>query len=209
MDTRRIRILVVDDHSFVRLGLVEYLQLEPDFEVVGSARNGTEALALNRQHGPDVALVDLMLPDLDGIGLITALRLANPPLRALILSTYHGDEDIYRAFKAGAAGYVLKSAEPAELVAAIRAAQAGEASMSPPVAAALARRLSRPDLTARELDVLRLLTTGHSNKEIGAALGISEGTAKLHVHRLLDKLGVADRTQAALRALQSGLIRPA
>lgn len=202
----KIRILVVDDHYFVRVGLLECLALEPDFEVVGEAADGPAALEQARRTRPQVVLVDLRLPGMGGLELITALRQAAPDARALVLSTYQGEEDVYRAFQRGARGYLLKSMEQEDLVAAVRAVQAGRTYLPPVLAERLARRLPRPDLSPREAEVLRLIVAGRSNKEIGAALQITEGTVKLHVHRVLEKLDVADRTQAATRAIESGLV---
>jgi two-component system NarL family response regulator len=156
---------------------------------------------------PDIVLVDLRLPGTDGAEVIAALRREFPKVKAIVFSTYHGDEDIYRAFQAGAKGYVLKSMEREDVIQAVRTVQAGQSYLPPLVAERLSRRLPRPALSARELEVLHLIVQGRSNKEIGTALRITEGTVKLHVHAVLGKLQVADRTQAATAALRSGLVR--
>jgi DNA-binding NarL/FixJ family response regulator len=206
-ENKKIRILIVDDHYFVRVGLTECIHMEADLEVVAGAGNGQQALEEYRRVRPDVVLVDLLLPGMNGSELTAAILRESPEAKAIILSTYHGDEDIYKAFQSGARGYLLKSMERETLVDAIRTVHRGRNYIPPVVAERLSRRMPRPDLSARELDVLHLIVKGLSNKEIGAALEITEGTVKLHVRKVLEKLKVADRTQAATAALQSGIIR--
>ncbi len=202
----KVRILIVDDHYFVRLGLVECIHMEEDMEVVAEAGNGPQAVEAYRQAKPDVMVVDLILPVMSGIEVTTAVRQEFPTAKAIVLSTYDGDEDIYRAFQAGAMGYLLKSMEREALVQAIRVVHSGQNYIPPLIAERLSQRMPRPQLSTREVEVLRAIVQGLSNKEIGLALNITEGTVKLHVHKLLEKLGVADRTQAATTALQRGII---
>lgn len=180
--------------------------MEEDMEVVAEACNGAQAVEVFRKVIPDVMLVDLVLPVLSGPEVTATVRQEFPEAKAIVLSTYDGDEDIYRAFQAGARGYLLKSMERETLVQAIRVVHSGQNYIPPLVAERLSRRMPRPQLSARELDVLERIVEGLSNKEIGSALDITEGTVKLHVHNLLEKLGVADRTQAATAALQRGII---
>jgi DNA-binding NarL/FixJ family response regulator len=204
-----IRLLVVDDHPVVRAGMVAVLGEEGDFEVVGEAANGAEALALVTSLTPDVVLMDLRMPVMDGAE-ATARIVAGPAApHVLVLTTYDTDADIVRAVEAGARGYLLKDAPTAVLADAIRRAARGETVLAPPVAARLAERLrapTRPELTARELDVLRLVATGLSNADIGRALFIGEATVKTHLIRAFAKLGVTDRTAAVTAAYGLGLI---
>lgn len=203
----KIRILVVDDHYFIRVGLAECIHLEPDMEIVAEASNGLQAVEEFRRARPDILLTDLILPGLNGTEVTAMICREFPDARIIILSTYGGDEDIYRAFQAGAKGYLLKSMERETLIDAIRAVHSGKNYVPPMIAQRLSQRLPRPDLSARELEVLHSVVNGLSNKEIGSALGITAGTVKLHVHNVLEKLKVADRTQAATAALRSGIIR--
>lgn len=203
----KIRILVVDDHYFIRVGLAECIHLEPDMEIVAEASNGLQAVEEFRRARPDILLTDLILPGLNGAEVTAMICREFPDARIIILSTYGGDEDIYRAFQAGAKGYLLKSMERETLIDAIRAVHSGKNYVPPMIAQRLSQRLPRPDLSARELEVLHSVVNGLSNKEIGSALGITAGTVKLHVHNVLEKLKVADRTQAATAALRSGIIR--
>ena len=204
---RPIRVLVVDDHPVVRDGLSALLQRQGDMDVVGEAANGAEALAEFRRLRPDVTLVDLRLPDMDGAQLIAALRQEFPGMRALVLTTYDGDEDIYKALRAGARGYLLKDMLREELLDAVRAVHAGMRRIPPAVAVRLAERMPGRELTARERDVLQLIVAGKSNKEIASALGLTEGTVKGYVNTMLDKLEVTDRTQAAVAAVRRGIVR--
>jgi two-component system NarL family response regulator len=203
---RPLRILIADDHPVVREGLAAIIERQPDMSVVAEAANGQETLDLFRQHRPDVTLVDLRMPKLDGVTVITTIRQEFPEARIIILTTYDGDEDIYRGLLAGAKAYLLKDAPREALLEAIRAVHTGQKRIPAEVAAKLAERLSSSELTGRELEVLRLIVAGRSNKEIGQALSITEGTVKAHVNNILSKLGVNDRTQAVTEALRRGLV---
>jgi two-component system NarL family response regulator len=204
---RSIRVLVADDHALMRGGVVAVLRDAPGLTVVAEAADGAEAVALYARHRPDVALVDLKMPALDGAGVVEQVRARYPDARLVILTTYDADDDVERALRAGAKAYLLKDVDPGELVACVRAVHAGRSWVSPAIAAKLAERLMRVELTPREMGVLRELATGKSNKEIAAALGIVEGTVKLHVTRLYEKLGVSSRTEALAVAMRRGLIR--
>ena len=201
-----IRILIADDHALVLEGLAAILGREPDIAVVAQARNGREAVELFRKERPDVGLIDLKMPEMDGLEVITAIRREIRRAALLVLTTYDRDEDVFRCLRAGAQGYLLKDVEPNEVLAAIRAAHRGERYLSPEIALKLAEHVTFSDLTPRELDVLRELVAGKSNREVGAALFISEGTVKVHVNNILSKLGVNDRTQAVTTALKRGLV---
>jgi two-component system, NarL family, response regulator len=202
-----IRVLIADDHPVVREGVAAMIERRPDMTVVGEAATGREAVAAYRAAQPDVVLMDLRMPDMTGVEAIGAIRGEFPGARIIVLTTYDGDEDIYRGLQAGARAYLLKDAPRDDLLDAIRAVHAGQSRIPPAVAARLAERvLAGPELTARELEVLQGIVAGRSNKEIGAALGISEGTVKAHVNNILGKLGVNDRTQAVTTALQRGIV---
>jgi NarL family two-component system response regulator LiaR len=205
-----IRILIVDDHGVVRQGIRMYLSLDPELEVVGEATNGVEAVNLARQLKPDVVLMDLLMPEMDGIAATAAIRHELPDTEVIALTSVLEDQAIYRAMRAGAIGYLLKNTKADELVQAIKAAAAGQVQLSPEVARQLMREVGVPDspekLTERETEVLRLLAQGKSNKEIGATLVIGEKTVKTHVSNILSKLGVSSRTQAALYAVRVGLV---
>lgn len=202
----QIRLLVADDHHIVRQGLVSMINRVPDMEVVAEATGGREAVELFAKHKPDVALLDLRMPTMDGVEAVTAIRASAPEARIVLLTTFDGDEDIYRALRAGAKAYLLKDATLEQLVECIRAVYTGKTCIPPSVAAKLAERMSGPELTARELDVLRLMAEGRSNKEIGSRLFITEGTVKLHVNNILSKLGVGGRTEAVTIAIKRGLV---
>ncbi len=209
-----IRILIVDDHAVVREGLRAFLDLQDGLEVVGEAADGDEALIAAGRLDPDVILMDLVMPKLDGVSAMRALRLRAPAARVVVLTSFLEDERLLPAIQAGAAGYMLKNAEPSELARAIRAAAAGDAVIDPTVAARLVDAISvrsaqseRSVLTRREQQVLELIARGRSNKRIALELGIAEKTVKTHVGHLLAKLGVTDRTQAALLAVREGLVR--
>jgi two-component system NarL family response regulator len=204
---RLIRVLLADDHAIVRGGVAAVLRDAGDIAVVAEAANGTDAVALFERHRPDVALVDVKMPELDGPAVVAAIRGRWADARIVVLTSFDADDDIERALKAGARAYLLKDVQPAELVACVRAVHQGRAWVSPSIAAKLAERMTRVDLTPREMTVLRLLAEGMSNKEIAARLGIAEGTAKLHVSRAYEKLGVANRTEAMAVALRRGLLR--
>lgn len=204
--TDTIQIMIVDDHAIVRQGLVALLKTVPGFAVVAEGADGDEAVALYRQHRPDVTLMDLRLPKRNGVDAIARIREEFPGARIIVLTTFDGDEDIYRAMQAGARGYLLKGMDLAELTDAVRTVHAGKSRIPSRVAEKLAERMSGATLTARELEVLQLIVAGKSNKDIGNALFISEATVKTHVNSLLSKLGVEDRTQAATTALQRGIV---
>jgi len=203
---KKIRIMVVDDHFAIRMGLTGSINLEPDMAVEAEASNGSQAIEGFRKHQPDIVLMDLKLPGASGIEATAAICKEFPKAAIIMLSTHDGEEDIYRSLQAGARAYILKDAAREELVAAIRKVHVGERVISPAVGARLAERMTRAELTAREIEVLKLMAKGRSNKEIGSALGIAEVTVKLHVGHLLTKLNANDRTQAATTALQRGIL---
>jgi two-component system NarL family response regulator len=204
--TALIRLLIVDDHHVVRSGITASVQLEDDIRVVAEAENPSQAIALAKEHRPDVILMDLRMPDGGGIPAAAALRTEAPDSRVLIFTTFDGDEDVYRAMQAGAYGYLLKSAPRDELLIAIRTVAAKKRYLPPALGARLASRLSAQNLSAREVEVLRFLGRGRANKQIGAELGISEETVKRHVSNIFAKMGVADRAQATAEALKRGII---
>ncbi len=204
--TAPIRVLIADDHAVVREGLAAMIARRSDMQVVAEAADGAQAVELARVHRPDVILMDLRLPNLDGVVAIAQIRSDRPQARVIVLTTYDDDEDIYRALRAGAMAYLLKDTPRDELLDTIRAVHAGQKRIPPDVAVKLAERILAPELTERELEVLKLIVAGKSNKEIGAALSISEGTVKVHVNSILGKLGVNDRTQAVTAALQRGIV---
>jgi DNA-binding NarL/FixJ family response regulator len=207
-----IRVLLVDDHAVVREGLRAVLELDGSIVVAGEAADGEEALAEAERLRPDVVLMDLAMPRRDGVSAMRELRRRLPATRAIVLTSFADEERLLPAIRAGAAGYLLKDAEPAELVRAVHAAHAGEALLDPAVAARVVAALAEPAgaagerLTAREREVLALVGRGLSNKRIARELGLSEKTVKTHVGHVLAKLGAADRTQAAVQALRAGLI---
>jgi two-component system NarL family response regulator len=201
-----IRVLIVEDHNVVRQGLVALLNVVEGLEVVGEAADGVEAIAEYRKSRPDITLVDLRLPKLSGVEVIQRIRMEAPHARLIVLTTYDGDEDIYRALKAGAKGYLLKGMTTQELIATIREVHAGRAHIPPAIAEKLAERMGTEDLTPREAEVLEQIVNGKSNKEIATELAISEATVKTHINSLLSKLGVTDRTQAATAAIRRGIV---
>lgn len=201
-----ITLLLIDDHFVVRSGLAASLELEDDLQVVAEADNGGQALALFERHRPDVVLMDLQLPGLNGIEATAAILTLHPEARVLIFSTFARDEEILRALRAGALGYLQKSASRPELIAAIREVAAGRESLPAEMAARLLDRSARAEVTPRELEILTLITRGRANKEIAADLGIAEDTVKQHVSRILQKLGVNDRAQATAEAIRLGLV---
>jgi DNA-binding NarL/FixJ family response regulator len=206
MDDKKIRIVVIDDQAVVRQGFVSLINTVADMEVVAEGTNGQQAVDLYREHKPDVMLIDLRMPVLSGVEAIAAIRREFPPARMIVLTTYDGDEDIYRSLQAGAQGYLLKDVFFEDLEDAIRKVHAGSRRIPSAVAERLAERMSGSDLTGRELEVLQQIVAGRSNKEIGAQLNISEATVKSHINNILSKLGVSDRTQAATTALQRGIV---
>ena len=205
-----IRILVVDVHAVVRQGLKMFLGLDPDLEVIGEAQDGAEALKRARELHPDVVLMDLLMPVMDGITAIGLLRAEMADIEVIALTSVLEDASVVGAVKAGAIGYLLKNTESDELCRAIKAAAQGQVQLSPAAAARLMREMRQPEnpdsLTERETDVLRLLARGRANKEIARDLQIGEKTVKTHVSNILSKLGVQSRTQAALHAVKSGLV---
>ena len=202
-----IRVLIADDHGVVREGLVAMIGRQEEMMVVAQAANGAEAVELWRSHRPDVTLLDLRMPVLDGVGAIGQIRAEDPKARILILTTYDGDEDIYRGMRAGAKAYLLKDTPREELLQCIRAVYHGESYIPPAVAAKLASQVSGERLTGREVEILTLMARGSSNKAIGRELGISEGTVKTHVKSILQKLDATSRTEAASIAAKRGLVR--
>jgi DNA-binding NarL/FixJ family response regulator len=201
-----IQIMVVDDHHIVRQGLVALIGTLPGMQVVAQASDGEQAIDLYRTHRPDITLMDLRLPNKNGVDAIAQIREEFPAARIIVLTTFDGDEDIYRALQAGAKGYLLKGMNADELTEAIRAVHAGKSRIPAVVAERLAERMGGPSLTGRELDVLKRIVGGRSNKEIAGDLFISEATVKTHINSILSKLGVSDRTQAATTALQRGIV---
>jgi len=205
MSDTNIRVLIADDHPVVRSGLAMILSYSEGIETVAEACTGVEAVELFRQHQPDVVLMDLKMPEMGGVDAIAAIRQEFCDAHIIVLTTYDGDEDIYRGLSAGARGYLLKNVTHQTLVDGIRRVHAGQKYIPPDVGARLAERMNSPQLTERERQVLLLLTEGKSNQEIAAALHISEGTIKFHVNGILRKLNVSDRTQAVLVALKRGI----
>lgn len=211
----RISVMVVDDHPMVRQGVGGFLSLQPDLQVVAEAGNSAEAVRFAAEHQPLVALMDLTLPDQDGITTMIALRAVSPSTRVLLLSSFHEPFQVRRALESGATGYLLKDIEPEELVSAIRRAAAGVSTLSPRIVTQLVESMqptpkatSGPELSAREHEVLVLVAQGHNNASIADRLGIGEKTVKTHVSSILFKLDLVDRTQAAAYAWRQGLVEP-
>jgi DNA-binding NarL/FixJ family response regulator len=202
-----IRILVVEDHHVVRQGLIALLNVVDGVTVVGEAADGLDAIQQFQAIQPDVTLIDLRLPKLSGVEVIQRVRATQPTARFIVLTTYDGDEDIFRALQAGARAYLLKGMTVDLLLSTIRSVHAGRSIIPPPIAQKLAERMGTEQLTHREQDVLEQIVRGKSNKEIGVELDISEATVKTHINSLLGKLGVTDRTQAATAAIQRGLVQ--
>ena len=197
---------MIDDQAIVRQGFVALINTVPDMDVIAEGINGQQAIDLYNQHTPDVTLIDLRMPVVGGVEAITAIRQNFRDARLIVLTTYDGDEDIYRSLQAGAKGYLLKDVFFEELETAIRTVHAGSRHIPAAIAMRLAERMASSDLTSREMEVLELIVRGQSNKEIGASLTISEATVKSHINNILSKLGVSDRTQAVTTALQRGLV---
>jgi two-component system NarL family response regulator len=202
----KIRVLIVDDHSLVAEGLANIINYDPEMTVVAQAEDGQQAIYRYREHQPDVTLMDLRMPRMGGVEAITAICTEFKSARIIVLTTYDGDEDIYRGLRVGAQGYLLKDAKPNELLNAIRIIHSGQHYVSPTVARKLVERMNNPVLSERELEVLRLMAQGLSNQDIGTALNIGESTVKSHVTRILSKLGVNDRTQAVIVAVKRGFV---
>jgi len=205
-DRKPIRILTVDDHPLLREGIAALINAESDMKLVAEASNGCEAIEQFRLHRPDVTLMDLQMPALNGIEAIVGIRREFPNARIIVLTTYSGDIQVLRALRAGARGYVLKGHVHRELLDTVRAVHAGQKRIPPEVAAALADHATDDDLTSREIDVLRLIATGNANKQIAASLSITEETVKSHVTNILAKLGANDRTHAVTIGLKRGII---
>ncbi|HYW71656.1 MAG TPA: response regulator transcription factor [Pyrinomonadaceae bacterium] len=206
MESKKIRVMVIDDQAVVRQGFVSLISTVPDMEIVATGSNGREAVELFREHQPDITLIDLRMPVMSGVEAITEIRREFAGARIIVLTTYDGDEDIYRSVQAGAQGYLLKDMFFEELENAIRKVHGGARLIPGSVAERLAARMSSSELTSRELEVLKQIVDGKSNKEIASELSISEATVKSHINNILSKLGVSDRTQAATRALQRGIV---
>lgn len=204
---KSIRVLIVDDHFMARLGLGVPINGEPDMKVVGEAADAAEAIALFRKLKPDVVTMDYRLPGAGGVEAAQQILAEFPEARVLMITAYEGEEDIFRAIQAGACGYLTKDASRAELLDAIRRAHAGETVLAPAVAAKLRERQRREPLIPREIDILRHIVDGRANKEIASALNLSEPLVKLHVRKILEKLGAPDRTRAATLAIERGIVR--
>lgn len=209
----RIAVVIVDDHTIVRQGLRTYLQLQPDIEVVGEAANGNEAVNVVRDTLPDVVLMDLVMPGGDGVEATRKVRAVSPSTHVIVLTSFSEDEKVFASIKAGAQGYLMKDVLPQDLVRAIRTVHRGEAQLDPEIARKLMQEFTNPqpatpkhDLTERELEVLRLIAHGKSNKEISEELVLSEKTVKTHVSNILQKLHLSDRTQAAVYALRQKIV---
>jgi two-component system, NarL family, response regulator len=207
MPSPMIRVMCVEDHRIVREGLALIINQEPDMKVVGSCATVDESIELYRTLRPDVTLMDLRLGPASGVDAIKAIRKENPDARIIVLTMYEGDEDIFRAHQAGASTYLLKDTLSSDLVRVVREVHAGERPVLPEVQARLAERASMPTLTAREVEVLQLISQGLRNKEVGAMLGITEGTVQIHVKNIFAKLNVNDRTGAVQVAVRRGLIQ--
>jgi DNA-binding NarL/FixJ family response regulator len=206
-NTNKIRVLVVDDHQVVRMGMKAMINAEADMEVVAEAGDGRAAITAYELQRPDITLMDLRLPGMSGPEIITEIRKRAPHANIIVITTYDADEDVYRAVQAGARGYLLKGTFAEGMLEAIRHVHAGRRLIAPEVAARLADRVSSPSLTSREISVLELVARGMSNKEIGATLFLTEDTIKTHLRHAFGKLGVSDRTEAAMLAVQKGIIR--
>jgi DNA-binding NarL/FixJ family response regulator len=202
----KITVMVVDDHPLMRVGVAAIINARPNMTVVAQTGTGEEAVALFHEHKPDITLMDLRLPKMSGVDAILAIRAHYPESRFVVLTTYEGDEDIHRAFEAGARGYVIKGMPYQTLIDALLRVHAGGRFLPPPVVRALESRMPDSDLSPREQEVLQLLVNGRSNKEIASELGITNATVKCHVSTILMRLNVSDRTQAVVAALQRGLV---
>ena len=205
-ETKTIRILTVDDHAPLRAGIASLVEFEPNMELVAQASTGREGIEQFRRHRPDITLMDVQMPDISGIEAIIAIRSEFPDARIIVLTTYVGDVQVVRALKAGARGYLLKASVHVNLLETIRAVHAGQKRVPPEVAAELAMHTAEDQLTARELEVLKLIAKGNANKEIAAQLSVREDTVKSHVGNILDKLAANDRTHAVTIALKRGII---
>jgi two-component system, NarL family, response regulator LiaR len=209
----KITVVIVDDHTIVRQGLRTYLELQPDLLVVGEAANGSEAMAVVKESLPDIVLMDLVMPVMDGVDATRAITAMSPSTRVIVLTSFSEDEKVFASIKAGAQGYLMKDVLPSDLVAAIRTVNRGEAQLDPEIARKVMQEFANPqpvapkhDLTDRELEVLRLIAQGKSNKDISEDLVLSEKTVKTHVSNILQKLHLSDRTQAAVFALRQKIV---
>jgi DNA-binding NarL/FixJ family response regulator len=207
-DREPIRILVVEDHFVTRLGLISVIQTQPDMVVVAEAQSGEDAIALYLEHRPNVILMDLRIQGMSGIDSIIAIRKEDPKAKTIVLTTYEGNEHIYRAIQAGVHAYLLKNVDGEELLKAIRLVHSGHRYIPTDIAMSLAERLPKSDLTFREMEVLKELVKGLNNREIASSLAIAEATVREHVSNILSKLNVRDRTQAVSIALKQGIIQP-
>jgi NarL family two-component system response regulator LiaR len=212
-EVEKISLVIVDDHAIVRQGLRTYLELQPDIEVVGEASDGREALEVVRDTLPDIVLMDLVMPHVDGVEATRTITMLSPSSRVIVLTSFSEDEKVFASIKAGAQGYLMKDVLPQELVRAIRTVHRGEAQLDPEIARKLMQEFTNPqpatpkhDLTERELEVLRLIAQGKSNKDISEDLVLSEKTVKTHVSNILQKLHLTDRTQAAVYALRQKIV---
>lgn len=204
--SQSIRILIVDDHPVVCTGLASMLSAHSSLEVIGSASSGEEALAIVERDRPDLMLLDLRMPGMDGVAVLQSLKRISPAPRVIILTSFEKEEDIYRAIRAGAQGYLLKDTTESEMITAITDVVYGKRYIPRHIAARLADRMMRADLTARELQILELIAGGATNKEIAVALDISDNTVRHHVNHIMEKLGVSDRTEAVATAMRSGVL---
>jgi two-component system NarL family response regulator len=207
MKQPKIKILVADDHPYVRDGIVSLVATEKDMQVVAQAADGAEAVALAKKHQPDIILLDLRMPELDGLDAITQIQSLGLASKVVVLTTYESEQDIHLALKQGARGYLLKDTPRPELLDAIRRAHRGETCIPSRISQKLVEKMKRPELTEREVEILRLIAEGESNKVIGDRLGITEGTVKTHVKGLLKKLHAPGRTAAVREAVHQGLVR--
>jgi two-component system NarL family response regulator len=203
----KVRVLVVDDHPVVRQGVIANLKPQRDMTVVAEASDGVEALALIKEHVPDVVLLDLRMPKLDGLDVLTEVNTAKLPCKVVIMTTFESEEDVHRAMKEGARGYLLKDASQEEILEAVRSVSRGETYLPARIVQKVAEGMRKPELSPREVEVLQWVAAGKSNKEIGAQLYIAEGTVKTHVKNLLEKLEVVGRTAAIREAVHRGLVR--
>jgi DNA-binding NarL/FixJ family response regulator len=204
--SKQIRVIIADDHPVVREGLAALIKTQPDMKLVCEAENGRAAVQEYLRHRPDVILLDLRMPEMDGIEATRAILERVPRARIIVLSTYKGDEDVYQALKAGAKAYLLKDSSRMELLNSIRSVRGGQINVSPPVSAQLVAGFVRERLTKRETEIIRQVVAGKSNKEIGSLLHVTEGTIKVHIGRILKKLGAAGRTEAIRMALERGIV---
>lgn len=206
LSENRIRLIIVDDHPVVCSGLTSMLNIHADLEVTGSAASGAEALALLLREQPDIMLLDLRMPGMDGVAVLNAMDSRTQKTRVIVLTSFEKEEDIYRAIRAGAQGYVLKDTSETEIVAAIRAVHGGARYIPQHVAARLADRMMRAELTPREMEIIKLLAQGCTNKQVGHELGISDNTVRHHVNSIMEKLQVSDRTEAVASAYRLGIL---